>query len=341
VLCPSVDAHLRKLAKYTPVAAPGCSSLVLTVSRPAVRFTTLQSGRCTVNNDPKRPVVDTRHGVCRLTALRGTVFTPSARRRSFFEARQPVREFDPAELVTGPAVSDRWKCVWIIEAAGGHVDGRPVFSAPIRQRGAAAPTESPRDGRRRVVFNRFPDGECEVICIHVRPRHDCRGGGLATTAALTSAGNQRFALNSIPHRATQTPTLNNLAHGAPFESARFYELYFSSDLAPAMQRSWLLLSANCYCGNRLTHGPYLNAPLRATFLRLPSHPQGHAGHRLAGIATELCAEPRWAPAHSPSPPRDPPPIHHATERTMYGEWRPVTGFSQPTQQSLRSCAPGT
>jgi hypothetical protein len=157
--------------------------------------------------------VDTRHGVCRLTELRGTVLTPSARRRSLFEARQPVREFDPVELVTGPAVSDRWKCVWIIEAAGGHVDGRPVFRAPIRQRGAAAPTESPRDGRRRVVFNRFPGGECEGTFIHVRPRYYRRGGSLATSAALTSAGNQRFALNSIPHRATQTPTLNNLAHG--------------------------------------------------------------------------------------------------------------------------------
>jgi len=236
-----------------------------------------ESGPCRPEIDPKRPVVDTRHEVCRLTALRGTVFTPSARRRSLFEARQPVREFDPAELVTGPDVSGRWKCVWIIEAAGGHVDGRPVFSAPIRQRGAAAPTESPRDGRRRVVFNRFPGGECEVICIHVRPQHDRRGGSLATTAALTSAGNQRFALNSIPHRATQTPTLNNLAHGAPLESSWFYELYFSSDLAPGMQRSWLLLSANCYCGNRLPHGPHLNAPLRAAFLRLLKTASGRFG----------------------------------------------------------------
>jgi hypothetical protein len=53
-------------------------------------------------------------------------------------------------------------------------------------------------------------GKCEVTCIHVRPRHDRRGGSLATTAALTSTGNQRFALNSIPHRATQTPPSRTL-----------------------------------------------------------------------------------------------------------------------------------
>jgi hypothetical protein len=90
-------------------------------------------------------------------------------------------------------------------------------------------------------------------------------------------------LNSIPHRATKTPTLNNLAHGAPFESSRFYELYFSSDLAPGMQRSSLLLSANCCCGNRLPHGPHLNAPLMAEFLRLLKTASGRAPtiqHRL-------------------------------------------------------------
>jgi hypothetical protein len=213
-----------------------------------------ESRRSKGNNDPKRPVVDTRHEVCRLTALRGTVFTPSARRRPLFEARQPVREFDPAELVTGPAVSDRWKCVWIIEAAGGHVYGRPVFSAPIRQRGAAAPTERPRDGRRRVVFNRFPGGKCEVICIHVRPRHDRRGGSLATTAALTSAGNQGFALNSIPHRATQTTTLNNPAHGAPLESSWFYELHLSSDLAPAIAKAGMSSQGRRQASNSFASG---------------------------------------------------------------------------------------
>ena len=255
--------------------------------------------------------MDIRHAVCRLTALRGTVFTPSARRRALFEARQPVREYDPVELVTGPAVSDRWKCVWIIEAAGGHVDGRPVFSAPIRQRGAAAPTERPRDGRRRVVFNRFPGGECKGICIHVRPRHDRCGGSLATSAALTSTGNQHFALNSISHRATKTSTFNSLAHGTPFESSRFYELYCSSDLAPGMQRSSLPLSANCHCGNRLPHGPHLNAPLRAVFLRLLKTASGRAPaiqHRLrARVATPMTggsrpvadlSQTRCQPSHS-------------------------------------------
>jgi hypothetical protein len=28
-------------------------------------------------------------------------------------------------------------------------------------------------------------------------------------------------------------------------------LYFASDLVPAVQRGWLRLSANCYCGDRL------------------------------------------------------------------------------------------
>ena len=250
--------HVRSWPIFRPRERPLCPC----------RRARPESRPSTGKNDPKRPVVDTRRGVCRQTALRRAVFTPSARRRPLFEARQPVSEFDPAELVTSPAVSDRWECVWIIEAAGGDVDGSPVFGAPIRQRGAAAPTESPREGRRRVVFNRFPGSECEIICIHVRPRHDRRGGSLATTAALTSAGNQRFALNSIPHRATQTPSLNDLAHGAPLESSWSCELYFATDLAPGMQRSWLLLSANCHCGNRLPHGPHLNPPLRAAFLRL-------------------------------------------------------------------------
>jgi hypothetical protein len=44
-------------------------------------------------------------------------------------------------------------------------------------------------------------------------------------------------LNSIPHRATQTPTLNSLAHGAPLESSWFYELRFSSDLAPPISNA--------------------------------------------------------------------------------------------------------
>jgi len=149
------------------------------------------------------------------STLRSTAVGPSARRRFFFEARQPVRELDPAEPVTGPDVTDGRKCVRVIEAAGGHVDGMPIVSPPVRQRGAAAPTECPRDRRRRVVFNRFTHGESQVIHIHVRPWHDRRRGCLSTTAALTCAADYRFALESIPYRPTQTSALDGRAHGAP------------------------------------------------------------------------------------------------------------------------------
>lgn len=141
--------------------------------------------------------------------------SPSARWRSLFEARQSVRQFDPAELVACPDMTDRRICIWIIEATGGHVDGRSVFSPPVCQRCATAPTECPRNGRRRFVFNRFSRGECQVIHVYVRPRHDRRCGCLSTTAALTRDAHQRFALNSIPYCATQTSTLDVLAQGAP------------------------------------------------------------------------------------------------------------------------------
>jgi len=84
-------------------AAPGSGSLALTTSRPAARFTTLQSGRCTVNNDPKQPVGPWKAGV-QLILVGPCRSDPRRRRRSAFRTNA-VRFPLPSRFARGCRLS--------------------------------------------------------------------------------------------------------------------------------------------------------------------------------------------------------------------------------------------
>lgn len=60
-----------------------------------------------------------------------------ARRPALLKAGQTVRQPDPAKPVTSPGMTHRRKGLWVIEAAGGHIDPSNISRMPIRQRCAA------------------------------------------------------------------------------------------------------------------------------------------------------------------------------------------------------------
>jgi len=138
----------------------------------------------------------------------------SLRWRAFFETWQVICQLDPAELVTRPNVRDRRKCVWLIKATGCYVYSRAVVGTPISKRRATASAERSQYGGRRVVLGGFARDERQRPCVQVKPRHDCRGGCLAATSALTRAAHQWYAPDLITDGAAETSALNRPAHSA-------------------------------------------------------------------------------------------------------------------------------